>query len=295
MHKVCALVVTYNPDVKHLERLLQVLLPQVNSILVIDNKSLDFNANDLTVKSQKLEYIFNEHNLGLATAYNHACIIARARGYTHIVLLDQDSLPAVDMIHMLLNVITKRNQFELVTAAVGPKYCDVKGQQRSPFVKIKNFHLERVECTEDEVVEVDHLISSGSLIDLRVFDRVGAFVDELFIDCIDTEWCLRVRRHRLNILGVGNAAMGHNIGERYLSVFNRKLPMHTPLRLQYQFRNQIWLIKQPCVGWRWRVIDAVRCLKLIAVYMIFAPNKCINLGAIAKGIFNGLMNKMGKI
>src|SRR5690606_31053590 len=115
-----------------------------------------------------------------------------------------------------LQELLLRNKTLLAVAVAGPRYTDVKGQKLSPFVCINGFHLERVPCADGEVVEIDHLISSGSLIDMRAIDFVGNFVDELFIDGVDTEWCLRVRHHGLLILGVGRAAMQHNIGDAYL-------------------------------------------------------------------------------
>lgn len=292
---VFGVIVTYHPNVAHLEKMIMALLHQVDRLLIIDNHSQAFNAVELTTQSPKIEFVLNTHNVGLATAYNQACAIAKAQGFSHIILFDQDSLPAMNMVQVLYAEIRKYNSKELVVAAVGSKYRDIKGQAISPFVRIKGYHLERVDCNENEVVDVDHLISSGSLIDLRALERIGYFTDQLFIDYVDTEWCLRARRHGLRILGVGNAFMDHSIGEEFLNVMGRKLPMHTPLRLQYQFRNQIWLIKQPWVGWRWRIIDSIRCIKLIIVYIFFAPKKINNLTAIAKGILHGITNKMGKI
>jgi len=295
MDKVLAVIVTYNPDVYHLQKLLESLLHQVDAQIVIDNHSVGFQPEKLEALSPKIEVFVNKCNVGLATAYNQACSIAKERSYSHIILFDQDSLPSSNMVEALLAAMRKHNRHDLVVAVVGPKYCDVKGQLLSPFVRIKNYHLERVECALTDVVDVDHLISSGSLIDLRAVARVGNFVDELFIDYVDTEWCLRVKHHKLRILGVGNALMDHSIGEKNLKVLGRQIPMHTPLRLQYQFRNGIWVIKQPWVGWRWRIIDSVRCFKLTIVYVFFAPNKLNNLRAIAKGIVGGVTGKMGKI
>jgi rhamnosyltransferase len=295
MRNVLAIIVTYHPELVHLNKLINVLLKQVEGLLIIDNNTPDFRVCTIDELSPKLEVILNPDNVGLATAYNQGYFTAKTRGYSHIILFDQDSMPADNMIANLYSAITDRNDPVFTVAAAGPKYTDIKGQKLSPFVRIKDFHLERIDCSESEVVEVDHLISSGSLIDLRALDRVGNFVDGLFIDCVDTEWCLRVRHHGLKIVGVGNALMTHNIGDRYLNVLGRQLPFHTPLRLRYQFRNQVWIIKQFWVGWRWRIIDSIRCIKLIAVYVIFAPNKFNNLTAITKGIIDGIINRMGKI
>jgi rhamnosyltransferase len=292
---VFAVIVTYHPDIPAVSHLIARLEQQVDWIAVIDNATPGFMENPPLHNPEKTTLIANPDNLGLATAYNQGIELARARGATHIILFDQDSLPALDMVDALSTAVNRYNHDKLIVAAVGPKYCDVKGQSVSPFVRIKRLHLERIDCKKGEVAEVDHLISSGSLIDMRAFNSIGTFSDSLFIDCIDTEWCLRARKKGYTLLGVGNALMTHNIGEYHLNIFGRQLPMHSPLRIQYQFRNQIWIIKNPNVSWQWKIIDAIRCLKLIAVYCLFAPNKLKNLYAITKGLIQGIRNTMGKI
>jgi rhamnosyltransferase len=291
---ILGVIVTYHPEPVTIGKLVAALIPQVDALVIIDNASPNFSIIEFE-HCKKLSIIRNSENLGLGAAYNQGIAVAQAQSATHLILFDQDSLPAANMVNCLLRELLERNETSLTAAAAGPRYSDIKGQQLSPFVRIKNFHLERVPCADNEVVEIDHLISSGSLIDIRALRIIGNFVEGLFIDCVDTEWCLRARHYNLRLLGVGNALMDHNIGEQYLNVFGRQLPMHTPLRLQYQFRNQIWIVKQPWVSWRWRIIDVVRCLKLFIVYVVFGPKKIKNIRAIIKGIYYGIVNRMGKI
>lgn len=295
MNKILAAVITFHPNRADLERLVARLLPQVAQLVIIDNATPMLDLQQLSVISPRIECIRNPDNLGLATAYNRACAIAAEKGCSHIILFDQDSLPAPDMVQILSDTLHLHNRHALTVAAAGPNYGDIKGQHSSPFVRIKRLHLERVECRSNDVVEVDHLISSGCLIDLRALAQVGTFMDCLFIDCIDTEWCLRARQQQLILLGVGSALMTHSIGEQQLQILGRTLPMHNPMRLQYQFRNQVWLLRQPHIRWRWKVIDAIRCMKLIAVYCVFVPNKRDNLRAIMIGIKRALTGNMGKI
>ena len=292
--KVLGIIVTYNPEPNTVTKLIEILAAQVAAIVLIDNASDSFSTNELLIRYPHLHTINNSENVGVATAYNQGCAIAKAQGFSHVILFDQDSIPASDMVNCLTKAMVIKNQDELIVAAAGPKYTDIKGQKLSPFVRIKDFHLERVNCADGEVVEIDHLISSGSLIDIRAIDAVGNFVDGLFIDCVDTEWCLRARHNKLIILGVGNAAMQHNIGDAYLILWGRQLPIHSPVRLYYQFRNQVWLIKQPWTGWRWRIIDTIRCMKLFIVFIFFAPNKINNLTYMMRGIFDGVLSRLGQ-
>lgn len=289
--KVLGVIVTFNPNTSSLNSLVRALSAQVSELLIIDNCS----KIKPKLSKEEAHWIYNQENLGVAAAYNQGWLFAKDHGMSHIVLFDQDSLPADDMVNHLLTTLVELNQNQLVAAAAGPNYCDIKGQQRSPFVKKSGCKLRRVPCGVDEVVQVDHLISSGTLIDLSALEKVGAFSQELFIDYVDTEWCLRARRLGLQLLGVGRANMTHNIGDATFRVFRHQLPLHNPIRLYYQFRNQVWLLFQPWVGWQWRTIDLLRMSKLLIAFCFFAPNKKANFWYIIKGIFDGLKSKMGRI
>ena len=293
MTKIIASIVSYQPDLAQLNRLVSRIAHQVDTVLVIDNNSTNFDKTKIA-PDLPLNYLINDTNIGLASAYNQAIDFARSNAATHLILFDQDSLPAPDMISSLLKALTSYNADALRAAAAGPNYTDIKGQSISPFVRISGFKLQRVDCSDNEIIEIDHLISSGKLIDLRAISIVGKFTDELFIDYVDTEWGLRARHNEMLLLGVGSAKMTHNIGEKAVQILGRQVVLHSPLRLYYQFRNQIWLMKQPWAGWRWRIIDIIRLIKLLIVLGVLVPNRRLNLPYILKGIKDGVFSHMGK-
>src|SRR5258708_4061614 len=68
---LCAVVVTYFPDEKLLDRL-QKIQQQVDRVVVVDNGSSGESAESLRTAEQKLhlEVIRNAENLGIATALN---------------------------------------------------------------------------------------------------------------------------------------------------------------------------------------------------------------------------------
>jgi len=52
------------------------------------------------------------------------------------------------------------------------------------------------------VLETDMLIASGCLIPADVLRDVGLMDDALFIDHVDTDWCMRARARGYRLLGV---------------------------------------------------------------------------------------------
>ena len=292
---ILALIVTYHPDIKAVERLIQRLEQQVEWILVIDNATPGFNIDLPEQAALKTEIVVNPENFGVATAYNQGIKLAKARNATHIILFDQDSFPAENMVSTLAHSMNQYNAKQLQVAAAGPMYLDVKGQLSSPFVRLTGIRLERIACNEENTVDVDHLISSGCLIDLRAIDQIGEFTDSLFIDYVDTEWCWRARRHQLRLLGVGAAKMHHNLGEAHFMVLGKPCVLHSPFRLYYQIRNQWWMILQPWVGWKWRTMDVIRSVKIFVAISVFAPNRRKRIQYMCKGFLHALLSRMNKL
>lgn len=292
--RTLAVIVTYQPTAHHLQLLAECLSKQVEHIIIIDNCSNNLAFDALKINAN-IALQLNNENIGLAAAYNQGIRLAKEQGFTHLILFDQDSMPGHDMLEQLHQALAKKNCTTLQAAAAGPKYIDIKGLSISPFVKIDGFRLNRIACAKNEIVEVDHLISSGCLIDMQALAKIGGFTDDLFIDYVDTEWCLRARYLGLLLLGVGSANMLHSIGEKHYKLLGKTIPIDMPVRLYYKFRNQVWLFKQPWVSWRWRLIDGVRIIQLLIAFVFFVPGKRTNLFFIIKGIKDGVFSRMGKI
>ena len=107
-------------------------------------------------------------------------------------------------------------------------------------------------------MEVDHLSSSGCLIAMDALAEVGGMEDRLFIDYVDTEWCLRAIYKGYSLFGVGSACMQHDLGDAFVNLFSRTVPVHSSLRYYYLIRNGLWLLRQPWVSSAWKIMDTRR-------------------------------------
>ena len=215
---------------------------------------------------------------------------ARAEGASHVLLFDQDSAPDADMIACLRDGVGRWSGAAL--AAIGPIYTDVKGGEGF-FVKKKWLGLERIYSGSGDLLCVDHLISSGTLIPMKVMDDVGGFRSELFIDYVDTEWCLRARSRGYAVVGSFSAHMKHDLGDVFIHVMGREVPLHSPLRNYYMLRNGVWLIRQPWVGWQWRFIDSIRLFKTFLVFAFFHPQRGESIRMMMAGLMDALRGRMG--
>ncbi|NEM79225.1 glycosyltransferase, partial [Escherichia coli] len=92
--RVLAVAVAYNPDTDLLSRVLQSVAAQVQGIVVVDNGSANAGkVRDIAIAAGG-QVVQNEQNFGIATAQNQGVAVARAEGYSHILLLDQDTVLA---------------------------------------------------------------------------------------------------------------------------------------------------------------------------------------------------------
>jgi len=264
---IVAVVVAYQPVLQVLEQLLGALVPQVTSVVLVDNGShFDLAAWNSERGTRAVELLRLGENRGIAAAQNVGIQWARSHGAGFVLLMDQDSIPAPDMVEKLVFAIYEQPS----PAAAGPRYLDERQDNPPPFIRVRGLRLERSVCsTKESVVPVDYLIASGCLIPIGVLDKIGGMRDDLFIDYVDIEWGLRARHHGFQSYGVCSAHMQHSLGDHPIEFFGKNIPLHSPLRHYYHFRNAVLLYKEPWVPLNWKLVDGWRlCLKYVFLFAI---------------------------
>ena len=292
---VVAVAVSYQPQLEHLGALLDALAHQVDSVVVVDNGS-EAHFGGWLEKYRSIHGIFLGSNRGVAAAQNVGIDWARRRGADYVVLFDQDSLPAPDMVRCLVEAVQAKQAAGCKVAAVGPRYLDERQDNPPPFIRVQGLKLLRQVCdTSNSIVEVDYLISSGCLIPTSTLDAVGVMRETLFIDYVDIEWGLRARHHGFQSYGVCSAHMQHSLGDHPIEFFGKNIPLHSPLRHYYHFRNAVLLYKEPWVPLNWKLVDGWRlCLKYV-FYSLFAKPRMAHLRMMTLGVWHGLVCKSGKL
>lgn len=235
MCKVAAIIVSYNPD-NNLFDSVNLLINQVNKIIIVDNGSKDEiikNINSIAnIDKEKIQVIFNKENLGIATALNIGVKEALAQEYKWILTMDQDSKASTNMIEKMFEV-----------------YKGISEDERKDILSIfPNFVDERIQSIEEnsdmkayEYVDAD--ITSGNLLRADVFDKIGFFDDSLFIDLVDTDFCMRLNEKNIKMIKVRDAILYHSLGESQSvkSIFGKfNTSNHSALRRYYMTRNRFY-------------------------------------------------------
>ena len=307
--RTLAVIVSYNPERVALEQSLASLQKQSVDCVIVDNASNnvdDIQAVSDSFSNTQIELL--EKNRGLAYAHNQGIEIAKKNGFSHVLLLDQDSVPLPDMVGRLVTAYLQKSSTNKVSA-VGARYLNPSNGNDSFFVRFGTLKFQRHYCQQandggqhsnnERSVEADFLISSGSLISLEALTEIGQMDEDLFIDHVDTEWFLRAKSMDYKAYGVCNALMQHALGEQShqinLGGRQRNVPQHKPFRYYYIFRNSIALYKRGYASNLWKWNDLQRLSFIFVLYGFVKPPRLANLSMMLKGIWHGLIGKLGKL
>jgi rhamnosyltransferase len=133
------------------------------------------------------------------------------------------------------------------------------------------------------------LITSGNLVELSAVLAVGGYDNTLFIDSVDMDFCLRLKKNGYRYAMARDIHMEHNLGEtvegRFL-FFKKSLSFHGAERQYYIFRNLLLMIERYRNDFRVYTIKLriAAILHLIEIYL-FYPKK--NKKEIIKKIKQG--------
>ena len=286
---ICAVIVTYNPDTAFPDRF-GMIVEQVGSVVIVDNGSeppaLDMLQSLPPRESTHL--IFNEENIGLASALNKGVERARELGADWVLLLDHDTEPAGDMVESLAGVYDDYPQKEKL-AVIGSNYYNLDPQQPEYTFK----------PGDHSWVERKTVITAGSLIPLGVISRIGSFRDEFFIDHVDDEFCFRVRRYGFAVVMTRSALMKHAIGIRgrhRLPGYTVETSGHSPQRRYYMSRNFVvmakeYLFREPA----WLIWKKYKLLKAVILIAAFEKDRANKLHHMLKGVWHGVIGQLGKL
>jgi rhamnosyltransferase len=286
-NRVCAVVVTFHPESSVSDNLFRVR-SQVDNIIVIDNGS---SAEALSLlRSLATQMCFslveNGENLGIAAALNIGVRMALAQGYRWISLFDQDSAVTDGFIDAMLRSYVEDPHHEKI-AIICPRFKDpVIGMTDEPPIAKDGRPL--------------YTITSGSLMPIEVFAHCGLFEEDLIIDRVDEEYCLRVRSLGYTLVLCQNATLIHRIGtptQHFL--FGKHFcysTNHNAIRRYYITRNRFILLqrywKQYPLWAYWQIRDF---LKETAKVLLVEDDRRAKLWNTARGTLHAFLGRRGRL
>jgi rhamnosyltransferase len=289
--RVLAVIVTYNIG-EAIHRCFDSIKDQVGHILVVDNGSDETTRRELrgiaTASSATL--IFNERNEGVAHAYNQAVQWAQGKGFQWILTLDHDSEATPGMVDKLVEAYaTLERQGIRNVGVIGANPFDLNHQ---------HYLLYGPGEENEPPLGDEEVISSGSLVPLRVFDEVGLFNEDLFIYYVDTDFCRRVTRSGFRIYVCRTAMLMHREGRKTRHKFlwrHAYYDHYGKAARYYLMRNTIYILRHhplslSDIGWIGR-----RLWKDHLKILVFDEERFATLWYSLRGLIDGLRGKVGRL
>ncbi|MDQ0895393.1 glycosyltransferase family 2 protein [Agromyces ramosus] len=290
--KVIAVVPTYHPDVA-VEAHMKALARQVDEVIVVDDgtgPAADDVLERLTADS--IRVIRLSSNAGIARALNVGIRAALEAGADYVVNTDQDTeLPdgyvdACLATFMLANPVTH----------LGIVCTDrVNGQPSIP-----------TWYSPEGLGLVPEAIQSGFVLSRECLERTGPFDERLVIDCVDTEYCLRVRDRGFRIAVAKDTDIKHSLGEMVpfrpfgIPLRHRdgehEYQYHSPFRQYYITRNNIDLVfRNVRRRRRWALAVIKRQIGPTFDAIVSGPKRTKHTVAIFVGTLHGFLRVRGPI
>lgn len=226
-------VIIVNYNVKYfLENTIRSLKDTVKNIdyeiIIVDNASRDGSRDHILSKFSDVKYIYNNSNLGFATANNQGLKISSGK---FILILNPDTIVKENSVNLLVDYMKKNEKTGLVTCKIiGPEgtldaschrsfptiwnsFCHLSGLGRlfhgsKLFASYNLLYLE-----DDRIAEVDAVSGSFMLLRREIIEEGIMMPEEYFMYGEDIDFCYQIKKSGYKIEYVPIAEIIHYRGQ----------------------------------------------------------------------------------
>lgn len=276
-NKICAGIITFNPEIVRLDENISRLEPQVSFVYIVDNGSNNIEKIRHSFKSS-CKIIELGENKGIAAALNVLMKAAEEDGFSWVLSMDQDTRADTNLIAEYIKFLDMPN-----VGALCPGIKKV-GEQ----AQING---------ESEVEIVHRCPTSGFFCNVEAFLETDGYDDWMFIDYVDYDLCMKIelagyKIYRINTtyivqeLGKMHTnklfySLGKLTGMKRLMNFARTYN-HSAFRNYYYVRNSLYFINKYKKHLNTK-IEYNRVLKWEIKKIILEPEKIKKIQSIMKG------------
>jgi len=275
--QTAAVVVLYRPDSSVLDNVAS-YLDQVDRVYAVDNSEEPDSGFEARLGSLgKVTHLALGANLGIARALNEGARAALAEGYSWLLTMDQDSTATPHLVQELAACMDTDPRIALV----------------SPVHHQVGMFIPKCESGCRDVLTA---MTSGNLVRLQAWQAVGGFMEELFIDSVDDEFCLRLQQAGFRVVESGGTLLHHRLGK----MRRHRFPWpcwtfnHSALRRYYITRNRL------VVGTRyrsayphyWRML-LVYMAKDVAKILLYEEEKVQKITMMLRGVRDFMRGVLG--
>lgn len=225
MDELFGVVILYNPT-DEVARNITSYSTILSKLFVFDNSESSTNWNRSNL-SNNCVLISDGVNRGISERLNAAAKMAIAAGAKWLLTMDQDSSFEKGELEQYLS-------------------CFHSFEEKDTVAMFGIEHETKMATDACQYEKTDNLITSGSLVNLDVFQKIGGFDENLFIDEVDSEYCYKAIVKGYRTIKFKNVLLTHSLGQvqQHRSLKTLKLTrrtLHSPLRIYYMVRNYLYV------------------------------------------------------
>jgi rhamnosyltransferase len=286
--KLGAVMSAFHPDSAVLENI-KAVANQVDHLWIIDDSGDSHWEGSGLITAECLPrnavLLRNKQNIGIAASLNRGVSAALAEGVDAIVTVDQDTFIPPSFVSQLANHLEAARVSNPSIRGVAPEFVNSRGYEC--------LHSNGAGSCSVETIQ------SGLLLDSRVFNEVGLFREELFIDGVEADFLIRMHQKALHVQLVEGLNLTHPLGSPItVRVLNMDFTSsnHLPFRRFYITRNRLILLRdyrhsEPA----WARVVAKRLIYQSICAALFEPARVKKIFAMLKGAGYALTSRMGRL
>lgn len=279
--RIAAIATAYHPD-DRLTAVVESALETCTRVVVVDNTPGGEPTVADKVAGPRVKVLRSGQNVGLAGALN-AGIRQLPEDADAVLLLDQDSVLPGDVVTALAAYL------EDPTVGIAAP---------TPWDAAHDSSYDTLAALRSEVADRTDVITSGMLIRRSALEQAGAFREDFFVDFVDIDFCLRVRRAGLRIVQDQRLKLPHSLGDRRVHGLG-------PLRIQivhYPVWRLYWIARGAATLMRENVVrDPAWSLKAVLFLAswswrtaAFEDSRVRHVVALARGVRDGVLGRVSR-
>jgi rhamnosyltransferase len=278
---IASVIVLFHPKTEEVLRNIDIIARFTGHVFLVDNSVPERDDIRLAVSSfANVTYYSLGDNIGMAAALNVGANFAIERGYRYLLTMDQDSFPDELMIERMRSHIVTDFHFGIL----------------SPVYQLKDGNTV---ITSAGISEIPSVMTSGNILSLKAYNDSGPFCEKLFIDYVDHEYCLRLRRNGYRIFQVNDAILHHSWGvlkrHRFLWL-DYSTSNYPPFRYYYLVRNVLYLFSTYVVRFpHFCIVQLALVIKMLLKSLLLESERRSKLNCIIRGFVDFIIGNYGKL
>ena len=223
---LAAVVVLYRPDKERFLQSIQSYATGMDFVFVMDNsENPDSTLLEELSRFSNVRYQAFGENKGLSKAMNRGVRLALEQKADWILLMNQDSVFPENPLPEY------RKWMKEDVSLLAPKYSTFKKKEE------KGEGVSRLSFAQ----------TSGSFLSKKCFEEIGFFDENLFLEWVDVDYCLRLEKAGKKLLQVNSVVLDHLPGTpRKVRVLWKEVQYsrYSPLRKYYLVRGACYMRKK---------------------------------------------------